>query len=31
MVQALTHGNEFSGAIALDYLLKEACARPRAS
>ncbi|MGH8689740.1 MAG: M14 family metallopeptidase [Burkholderiales bacterium] len=23
MVQALTHGNEFSGAIALDYLLKE--------
>jgi len=23
MVQALTHGNEFSGAIALDYLFKE--------
>jgi predicted deacylase len=23
MVQALTHGNEFSGAIALDYLMKE--------
>src|SRR5688572_32308384 len=23
MVQALTHGNEFSGAIALDYLLTE--------
>ena len=23
MVQALTHGNEFSGAIALDYLLRE--------
>jgi predicted deacylase len=24
MVQALTHGNEFSGAIALDYLFREA-------
>ena len=24
MVQALTHGNEFSGAIALDYLFKQA-------
>ena len=23
MVQALTHGNEFSGAIALDYLFEE--------
>ena len=23
MVQALTHGNEFSGAIALDYLFRE--------
>lgn len=23
MVQALTHGNEFCGAIALDFLLKE--------
>ena len=23
MVQALTHGNEFSGAIALDYLFKQ--------
>ena len=29
MLQALTHGNEFCGAIALDYLLKEKL-RPRA-
>jgi predicted deacylase len=29
MVQALTHGNEFSGAIALDYLFKERVAPSR--
>jgi predicted deacylase len=29
MVQALTHGNEFSGAIALDYLFREKVAAAR--
>jgi predicted deacylase len=29
MVQALTHGNEFSGAIALDYLMRERVAPHR--
>ena len=31
MVQALTHGNEFCGAIALDYLFRRRSSRSRAS